>query len=261
MFTGEFATYQDVREFVEAAFGPIDDDSETLFLAFMGNALNQMWADLRSDPWYRKTWTLIHEVEEESFPLPSDLALVCSAVGTLTIADEDEDPEDEDTEDTVTTYEYELHYEDCWESSRCTPSGKTAAVLTVSDITPDPTPDTIEVVGYRLPSLDFFAVEAGEGDNPDCVVWGDIDLPYIYRSPFAKAVLGMMFFGAGDAPRGADWMNFANAEFMKLQKARPARTLSNTSAADLGIYQMGSRSILSISSCGCNVSLNWRLGL
>lgn len=258
MFTGEFNTYLDVRTFVEATFGPLDDDSEVQFLVFLGNALRQMWADLRNDPWYRDTQT-ITAVDGE-IVLPPTLGRICSAVGTITTLDADEDPPDTNTDPTIDLYEYELHYETCSSaslSSSCVSSGMTRAILTASTLVADPVPDSVEIVGYRIPSTSFITVDEGD---PDCLVWADIDLPEMYRSPFAKAVLGMMFFGAGDAPRGADWMNFANSEFISLQKAN-RRHLPHSTAAEMGIYQIGTRKILAPASCGCEVAQNWMLSL
>lgn len=264
MFTGEIKTYLDVRTFVEATFGPLTDDSEVQFLTFLGNALDQMWTDLRRDPWYFNVWEI--EPTEGTFILPADLAQPCEITGTRTILDEDEDPEDENTDDTVEEYTYSLHYGGCAasrssSSDSCLPSGTVRGELSATTFIPtDTEPDSITVSGYRMPSKEFFTVVPGEGDEDDCLEWADIDLPRPYRNPYAKGVLGFMFFGAGDAPRCADWINLANGEFLGLQKAN-RRTANGSTAAELGIYQIGSKSILTPQSCGCDVALNWRLGL
>lgn len=262
MFTGEIKTYLDVRTFVEATFGPLTEDSEVQFLTFLGNALDQVWTDLRRDPWFFDTWE-IEPNEGGTFTLPADLAQPCEITGTRTILDADEDPEDEDTEDTVDDYTYSLHYGGCAASQDegCLPSGTVRGELSATAFIPaDTEPDSITLSGYRVPSKAFFTLVPGEGDEDDCIEWADIDLPRPYRSPYAKAVLGFMFFGAGDAPRCADWVNLANGEILSLLKAH-RRAVSGSTAAQLGIYQIGTKSILTPQSCGCDVTLNWRLGL
>lgn len=262
MFTGEIRTYLDVRTFVEATFGPIEDDSEVQFLTFLGNALDQVWSDLKRDPWFFDSWTV--EPTEGTFILPEDLALPCTVTGTRTILDADEDPPDTNADPTIETYEYDLHYGGCAQADEdCVPRGTYLGTFSATTFIPggDTEPDVITITGYRMPSRAFFTIVEGEGEEPDCLNWADIDLPVQYRNPFAKAVLGLMFFGAGDAPRCADWINFANGEMLAMQKATARRT-ANASAAELGIYQIGGRSLLNRTICGCNISdPDWRYGL
>ena len=249
MFTGEFVTYLDVRQFVEATYGPLDDDAEIRFLTFLANSLTSMWADIRSDVWYLTEWTV--EPEDGVFAIPSGMARVCSITGTV----EAVLPETIDT-----TITYEIHDATC-SSPSCSPLLPTnverieigeSEFIFGDDAT---TPDSLTISGYRKPSLKFFEVTEGE-DGP-CFNWQDLDLPEQYRTIYPKAVVGMMFFGGGDAPRGADWLNLANAEFQGLKRAtndpRPG-----ASAAERGIYQMGTKHYLRPQSC-CNVAENWRL--
>jgi hypothetical protein len=251
MFTGEFVTYLDVRQFVEATYGPLDDDSEIRFLTFLSNSLVSMWADLKDDPWYLTEWTV--EPEEGAFAIPAGMARVCSITGTV----EAVLPETEDT-----TIAYEIHDVAC-SSPSCSlvlPTNVERIEIGTSEFAfgeDATTPDSLSISGYRRPTLTFFTVEEGE-DGP-CFTWADIDLPEQYRTIYPKAVVGMMFFGGGDAPRGADWLNLANGEFQGVKRAtRGARP--GATAAERGIYQMGTRAYLKPEKC-CNVTENWRLSL
>lgn len=251
MFTGEFVTYLDVRQFVEATYGPLDDDSEIRFLTFLANSLTSMWADIRGDAWYQREWTVTPT--DDVFAVPADLARVCSITGTV----EAVAPETVDT-----TITYEIHDISCSAPS-CSPLLPTnveridigASEFVFGDGAT--VPDSLTISGYRKPSLVFFEVETVEGDT--CLNWQDIDLPADYRTIYPKAVVGMMLFGGGDAPRGADWLNLANAEFQGMKRAtRGARP--GATAEERGIYQMGTKSYLKPTSC-CDVAENWRLSL
>lgn len=248
MFNGEFKTYLDVRQFVEAAYGPLDEQSEILFLTFLSNALDQMWADIRSTPWFLDEWTVTGT--GGVFTMPENLANICTVTSTVV---------DGDTE-TVTSYQ--LHLDSCSQAdgTQCAPqnvivdgcsvSRSGSATVGASTITlDDDTVTEVRVAGYRRPGRAFFTVVN------DCRVWGDIDLDVPYRSVYAKAVAGMLFFGTGDAPRGADWLNLANTEFTGMIRAN-ARRLG--SARDQGMYRLGSKRYLA-EGCCCDMSKNWRL--
>lgn len=251
-FTGEMTTYLQVRRFVEANFGTLDEDSEYQLLVYMNNALGEAWADLKDWNYFLSTWTITPV--EGVYALPADVARICSATGVV---------EGEGEEPDVST-EYTLHEDGCTSSScrpmggntvtwGCGSPGALSATVGADAIVPEDEPDSITLVGYRFPSKEFFTVEVV--DDETCREWADIDLPQQFRTIFAKSVLGMMFFGCGDAARGADWLNLANGEFANQKRA--TRTGRSGQAQSQMLYQMGSRSYLGPAPC-CTPTENWR---
>jgi len=254
MFSGEVRTYHDVRMMVVATYGPLDEQSELLFMLALGNALDQMWADLKENPVYLTEWEI--SAGEGGYVLPAGIAKICSARGTFVPEDED-DPE-------IPDVQYQLHSASCSAGSGdcearnevtwgCSSTAVTTAQVGATAIVPDGDPPaTVVVVGYRKPGPPFF-VEITVDDEP-CRVWNDIDLPEIFRNVYAKAVIGMVFFMSDDAPRGADWLNLAQGEFSQLKRANPG--LVTGTARERGMYQMGAKRYLSPTSC-CELGGDW----
>lgn len=234
IFAGDVTTYHDVRMFTEATFGQLDESSELQMLVYMGNVLDQLWADIRRSPWYLTTWEVT--AVDDVYAIPSDVAQVCKAIGTINGVGEEPDTE-------IT---YDLHAPECVEGV-CGPAwGTVAAVVWPDRIEPEgDAPNTITLTGYRRPSHVFFEVEETEGGP--CRVWSDIDLPAAFRNVYAKALVGFMFFGAGDHARGGDWLNLANSEFGNLKRANPG-VVSGTPRQQ-GMYRAASRSYLSPLRC------------
>lgn len=265
MFDGEFKTYLDVRQFVVNTYGPLDEAGDFQLLVFLGNAQNSMWADLRRRPFYLSEWTIdaVGMPGDKTYALPDDVAMICSASGTTSVTV----GEDEDAVTTVTTLDYTLHVAGCRAAGTCLPGntvtfgcaagGALSAQVGATAIVPDDEPDTITVIGYRTPVRSFFTVGTTDDDPPvTCRTWGDIDLEPNFRNVYAKAVVGMMFFGAGDPQKGADWLNLANSEFSELKRALPGAFPGTP--AEQGMYQMGTKSYLAPRCC-CDPSENWRL--
>lgn len=257
MFAGEYRDYHDVRQLVIATYGPLDQLSEFSFLTFLGNMQQAMWADIRRHPWYLAEWT-VTPADPGGFLIPDDVAMICSAVGTTEGAGDDPD--------TVVTYE--LHRAGCTSSEvdphlrnlvgyGCGSSAPVRAQVGASAIVPDDEPTSIKITGYRSPVRTFFTVEEQEDDS-FCRVWREIDLPAEYRNVYAKGVVGMMFFGGGDAQRGADWLNLANGEFSDLKRANPG--LISGTPTERGMFLMGSRHYMAPTSC-CQLGENWRFSV
>lgn len=255
MFSGEVRTYHDVRMMVVSAYGPLDEQSELIFLLALGNALDQMWADLREGPLYLTEW-IIPKTEGDVFLLPAGIARICSARGAY------EQPEDEDA-DPIPDLQYQLHAASCSATQGfcadrnevtwgCTPGALVRAQVGATQIVPEDEPETIVVVGYRKPGAPFFE-ETGTEDAP-CRDWFDIDLPPIFRNVYAKAVVGMVFFMTDDAPRGADWLNLAQSEFTQMKRANPGMVTGT--ARERGMYQMGTKKYLAPQSC-CDLGGDW----
>lgn len=245
MFDGRMTTYLHVREFVEATYGPLDDDSERQFLVMMGNALDQMWGDLRKSNYYLTSWEIERAETAPFYPPPEDLAAACSASGSVTV------------DEVTTTTRLEMHLAACptacSDSTARNPGWK---VLSMGATGMEPEdgyePDIITITGYRRPSHQFFTYD----DENHCYTWADIDLPPVFRNVFAKGVLGLVFFSGGDAPRGADWLSLANGEFASLRRSNPA--VVDGTASQRGIYKMGSRSYLEPRGC-CDLSEEWTI--
>ena len=245
MFTGEVRTYLDVRNFVEAVYGPLDEASETQMLVFMGNALDQMWADVRKSSWFYDEWELTPV--EGVFTLPAGVARICDIVGTTTTVGDDDS-------ESSTEVTYELHLRGCG-GSPCDGSVLQAVVNPVTGtITPDDEPNTLMVSGFRRPSHQFFT-ETTTGTPPaPCRLWADIDLPVPFRTAYAKAVAGFMFFGAGDHQRAGDWLNLANGEAANLRVAMPE--IVDGTPEQRGIYRLGTKTFFA-PTCGCNATGEW----
>ena len=246
MFDGQLKTYLDIRQYVEAMMGPFDEATDVAFLVHMGNALQTIWADIRKDPYYYATWTATKV--GDGYPLPPELGLLCSAVGTF-------DGVGDAPDRTVT---YDLHRVGCTNSRGCHPSlgadhqpaylGASALIIEGGA---EDFPDSVKFEGYRVPGPPFFTVE------DDCRFWEDIDLPGGFHNVFAKATAGMMFYLGGDSGRGAEYLNLANAEFTQL---KVAWRNNHGSPEELGIYKLGSRRLFGPRRC-CNLADNWRLSL
>jgi hypothetical protein len=250
LFDGSITDYLDVRRVVVANFGgELSSTDEVNFLMFLGNALGDMWVDVRTHPRYLQEWDI--EPGEGGFLLPPTLARICSAVGVTAGVGEEPDVE-------VT---YSLHLAGCPASTveaevtyGCGPTDIVTAEIDAYAIVPSDEPDAIRLTGYRRPGPPFFELIEG-GEEPDCRSWFEIDLPEQYRNIYAKAVVGMMFYGAGDVPRGSDWLALANAEFAQMQRANPGALGHQTI-----MYRLSDRYFLG-RSCSCDVSENWRFSV
>jgi hypothetical protein len=246
MFNGEIKTYLDVRRFVEASFGTLDNDSELQFLVMAGNVLQQMWADIRRSPFFLSSWTVLPTSGD--FLIPDDLALAKSIEGTL-----------EDDSKVM----YSLHTAGCAGSAGCVrpmntvsydcspPGTKGTATIEGARIVPSDEPVSLEICGYRSPAKALFTYDEEE----QCRTWLNIDMPAEYRSVFAKAVVGMMFFACGDAAKGADWLSLSNTEFSSLKSAHGAGIAGDRQVQ--AMYRLGSKRYISAGSC-CNPGENWR---
>lgn len=246
MFTGETKTYLDIKDFVEANYGPLDEAGEYQFLVYLGNMIDSMWADLRKSTWYLSQWTITPV--DGIYSLPSDLARVCSVTGTTAGVSPAPD----------VTKIYDLHLAGCSagnggcarDSVSWSSAGTVSASVGATAIVPTDTPTTMTVIGYRRPVHAFFTYD----NTTHCRTWADIDLPEVFRNVFGKAVVGMMFFGGGDSPRAADWLNFANDEFVTLRRTNPE--VVDGTPAQRGAYIMASKRLFH--DCGCHLGDGWQ---
>ena len=198
-------TYGDVVEFVADKLP--DFEGERMVFTLMENALHTLWTDLWRHRYFQTRWSLPLVSGQREYELSDMPAL---------------------------RYVVELRYEDkplkslrCWPeidtTGRRIPSGWYAWG---NSFLLDPSPvfsgeQVLEVRGIRAPIARF---KTG-------ATWQEIDLPFEFRSIFAKTVLALGFAHCEDYASSQFWLEVVASE-MKTALARANMSLSQGTCED-----------------------------